>query len=213
MTCTEESADLKRTPDNQIEDKANQAYCVQAKSVGRGKCPFSDVRVFLSKRNKNKYIEFLAVKAIRCILCFGLRSRLRLQNAWWRHQMEAFSALLALCTGNSPVTGEFPAKRPVTRSFDVFFDLRLNKRWSKKSWGWWFETPSRSLWRHCNGAMIWGLQWVLCPIPTTLTLVLLISFRYVSSSPLVWHICVGKLGQHWLGAKPLPEPTLDYGYL
>ena len=70
--------------------------------------------------------------------------------AWWRHQMETFSALLALCAGNSPVTGEFPSQRPVTQSFDVFFDLRLNKRLSKQSWGWWFETPSRSLWRHCN---------------------------------------------------------------
>ena len=44
--------------------------------------------------------------------------------------------------GNSPVAGEFPAQRPVTRSFDVFFDLRLNKRLGKQSWGWWFETPS-----------------------------------------------------------------------
>ena len=41
--------------------------------------------------------------------------------------METFSALLALCAGNSPVTGEFPSQRPVTRSFDVFFDLRLKK--------------------------------------------------------------------------------------
>ena len=64
--------------------------------------------------------------------------------------METFSALLALCEGNSPVPGEFPAQRPVTRSFDVFFDPRPNKRWSKQSWGWWLETPSRSLWRHCN---------------------------------------------------------------
>ena len=47
--------------------------------------------------------------------------------AWRRHEMETFSALLAICTGNSPVTGEFPAQRPVTRSFGVFFDLRLNK--------------------------------------------------------------------------------------
>ena len=69
---------------------------------------------------------------------------------WWRHQMETFSALLALCAGNTPVTGEFSAQRPVTWSFDVFFVLRLNKRLSKHSWGWWFETPSRSLWRHCN---------------------------------------------------------------
>ena len=47
---------------------------------------------------------------------------------WWRHQMEIFSALLALCVGNSPVTGEFPIERPVTRSFGVFFDLRVNNR-------------------------------------------------------------------------------------
>ena len=60
-------------------------------------------------------------------------------ETWWRHQMEIFSALLALCGGNSPVTGEFPSQRPVTRSFDVFFDLRLNKRMSKQSWGWWLR--------------------------------------------------------------------------
>ena len=51
---------------------------------------------------------------------------------WWRHQMETFSALLALFAGNSPVTGEFPAQRPVTRCFDVFFDLRLNRQLSKQ---------------------------------------------------------------------------------
>ena len=49
--------------------------------------------------------------------------------------METFSALLALCAGNSPVSGEFPAQRPVTHSFDVFFDLRPNKQLSKQSWG------------------------------------------------------------------------------
>ena len=72
-------------------------------------------------------------------------------GAWWRHQMETFSALLALYAGNSPVPGEFPSQRPVTRSFQVFFDLCLNKRLSKQSWGWWLKTPSRSLWRQCNG--------------------------------------------------------------
>ena len=69
---------------------------------------------------------------------------------WWRLQMETFSALLAICAGNSPVPGEFPAQRPVTRSFDVFFDLHLNRRLSKQSWGWWFETLSCPLWRHSN---------------------------------------------------------------
>ena len=65
---------------------------------------------------------------------------------WWRHQMEAFSALLALCERNSPVTGEFPSQRPVTRSFDVFFDKRLNKQVSKQSSHQWFKTPLHSLW-------------------------------------------------------------------
>ena len=69
------------------------------------------------------------------------------------------SALLAICAWNSPVPGEFPAQKPVTRSFDVFFDLRLNKRLSKQSWGWWFETPSRPLWRHYNehSMTCWGI--------------------------------------------------------
>ena len=52
-------------------------------------------------------------------------------------------------------TGEFPSQRPMTRCFDVFFDMRLNKRLSKQSWGWWYETPSRLLWRHCNVMKHW----------------------------------------------------------
>ena len=71
--------------------------------------------------------------------------------SWWRHQMETFSALLALC-GEFTGPGEFPTQRPVTRSFDVFFHLRLNKRLSKQPRGWWFETPTWSLWRQCNGS-------------------------------------------------------------
>ena len=75
----------------------------------------------------------------------------RISNAWWCHQMETFSTLLAFCAEKSPVTGEFPAQRPVTQSFDVFFHLHLNKQISKQLWGWWFEAPSGLLWRHCNG--------------------------------------------------------------
>ena len=60
-----------------------------------------------------------------------------------------------LCVGNSPVTGDFPSQRPAMRIFDVFFDLRLNKGLSKPSRCWWFETPSRSLWRHCNVCHFW----------------------------------------------------------
>ena len=66
-----------------------------------------------------------------------------------RYQTETFSTLLALCAWNSPVTGEFPSQSPVMRSFGVFFGLRLNKHLSKQSRRRWFETPSRSLWRHC----------------------------------------------------------------
>ena len=81
--------------------------------------------------------------------------------SWWRHQMETFSALLAICAGNSPVPGEFPTQRPVTRSFDVFFDLRLNKRLIKQSRGWWLETLSRPLWRHRNVSIKCVEKWIL----------------------------------------------------
>ena len=67
---------------------------------------------------------------------------------------DIFRVIGYLC-GEFTGPGEFPTQRPVTRSFDVFFDLRLNKRLSKQSWGWWFETLSRSLWRHCNETNWW----------------------------------------------------------
>ena len=60
-----------------------------------------------------------------------------------------FRATGHLC-GDFTGPGEFPTQRPVMRSFGVYFDLSQNKRLSKQSWGWWFETPSCSLWRHRN---------------------------------------------------------------
>ena len=89
-----------------------------------------------------------------------------LENVYarWRHQMETFPALLAFSAENSPVPGEFPAQRPVTRGFNVFFDLRLNKRLSKQSWCRCFQTPSHSLRRHCNdmlSVLIWYYPCVL----------------------------------------------------
>ena len=74
------------------------------------------------------------------------------RNPWWRHQMETFSASLALCEGNPPDTGWFPSQRSLTRRFGVFFDLRLNKRliklWIRRL----FKTLWRPLWRHCNAS-------------------------------------------------------------
>ena len=68
----------------------------------------------------------------------------------WRHHMETFSALLALCVGNPAATGGFPSQRPVTQSFDVFFNLCMSKQLNKQLRHRWFETPSHSLWHHCN---------------------------------------------------------------
>ena len=100
-------------------------------------------------------------------------------KAWWRHQMEIFSTLMVLCAGNSPVTGEFFAQRPVMRSFDVFFELHQNKQLSKQSWCWWFETPSCPLWRQCNDICSQGI----C--------------NYSTLWNRMTHICVGNLGHHW----------------
>ena len=86
---------------------------------------------------------------------FSTLEQLKHHFSWWRHQMKTFSALLAICAGNSSVPGEFPAQRPVTQSFDVFCDLRPKKWLSKQSWGWWSETPSSSLWRHRNVRCVW----------------------------------------------------------
>ena len=122
--------------------------------------PHTNITIVLQCMCKGKGTQVQLRNSYRClnaVLCY-----ICLLNAvlsWWRHQMETFSALLAICAENSPVPGEFTAQRPVTRSFDVFFDLRLNKRLSKQWWGWWFETLLHPLWRHRN---------VLCvPIKST----------------------------------------------
>ena len=127
--------------------------------------------------NANVASSFIEVHEIFLVLdqC-DRNTRLRDENGpegqpWWRHQMEKFSALLALCAGNSSVTGEFPTQRPVTQSFDVFFDLRLNAWLSKQSWDWWFETPSRPLWRHSNDICRRQRQWTIKALLTTLTAV------------------------------------------
>ena len=79
-----------------------------------------------------------------------------------------------------PFAREFPTQRPVTRSFDIFFDLRLNQRLSKQAWGWWLETLSRPLWRYRNA------RWLLNLHQSILrkTILLLISASF--TSPNIW---------------------------
>ena len=63
--------------------------------------------------------------------------------------MTSWNGNILCVTGH--LCGEFTGpQRPVTRSFAVLFDLHPNRRLSKQWWGWWFETPSCPLWRHCN---------------------------------------------------------------
>ena len=96
----------------------------------------------------SKYINYIPgnIYALWCG-CFWQLYRNPMMTSSNGHIFRVTAPLWGEFTGPR---GEFPSQRPVTRRFDVFFDLRLNNRLNKQSWGWWFETPSRSLWRHCN---------------------------------------------------------------
>ena len=84
----------------------------------------------------------------------GFCSDIHKHSHWRQIMMTSSNGNIFCVTGH--LCGEsngyrwIPRTRLVTRSFDVSFDLRLNKRLSKQSWGWWFETPPRPLWRHSN---------------------------------------------------------------
>ena len=70
--------------------------------------------------------EDMSLKQYDRLLSKTFKARIAWSNnriTWWRHQIESFAAFLAICAGNSSVTGEFPTHRPVTRSFGVFFLL------------------------------------------------------------------------------------------
>ena len=103
------------------------------------------------RTDKNTFIHHVAYMNSIYIIAHGSQNiQSQLDSFWfalsrWRRQIETFSELLVLCAENSPVTGELPSQRPVTRSFDIFFDLRLNRRSSKYSIRRWFETLSLSI--------------------------------------------------------------------
>ena len=86
--------------------------------------------------------------------------------SWWRHQMETFSALLAI----------------------FFFDLRLNKQLSKQSWGWWYEMPPHPLWRHSNVLWIKNLIHVVNIVLYTIFLLSCIYSSYLYHSFINWTI-------------------------
>ena len=113
--------------------------------------PGKPVRAYTSAYNHMNLVVYCQLQRSYCfLLLWNILGNVHSPRwvTWWRHQIETFSALLAICAGNSPVPGEFPTQRQVTQSLDVFFDLRLNKRLSQQCWGWWFETLSRPLWRN-----------------------------------------------------------------
>ena len=82
-------------------------------------------------------IGHLNKNCIRLSFCRCCCSQLLVEcihnDSWCRHQLVTFSALLAFCEGKPPLTGGFPSQRPVARSFGIFFDLRLKKRFSNQS--------------------------------------------------------------------------------
>ena len=134
-------------------------------------------------------------------------------GSWWRHQMESFSALLAICAGNSPLPCEFPSQSPVTWTFDVYFDLRLNKRLSKQSWGCWFETLSSPLWRHSNEYVLKTMcrrqdpLWVYKCSSTQVFVYSPISFQLQRHEP--WPLAItGSLTAYDALAHIMPHPVI-----
>ena len=136
---------------------------------------------------------------MHCLLSLRTELRSWSRDQRWRHQMETFSELLAICAGNSPAPGEFLAQRPVTRSFDVFFDLRLNKRLSKQSRGWWFETLSCPLWRHRNAGTAVRPSSPFLSLPRRVLICIAESFLFKLQYPAVYETrCTVNTKYHYL---------------
>ena len=83
-----------------------------------------------------------------------LVNRYDMTLTWWRHHMETFSALLAICAGNSPVPCEFHKGQWRGALMFSLVCGWINGWVNNCEWGWWFETLSHPLWRHCNGSHV-----------------------------------------------------------
>ena len=88
------------------------------------------------------HVNFNAFAANQISAWMSRRKKVRVITYMMTSSNGNIFPVTGLCEGNSPVIGEFTSQRPVTRSFDVFFNLRLNKRSSKQSRRRWYETPS-----------------------------------------------------------------------
>ena len=97
--------------------------CFIKEGSDEGPRMLNSVSITLSCIERNNSIAISSISCIEMLEHFS-----RQFGMWWHHQMETFSKLLDLCAGNSLVTSEFPPQRPLTQSFDVFFDMCLNKR-------------------------------------------------------------------------------------
>ena len=140
----------KRGPRHQCDSEIKRLW-ICSKSVSKPSCLLTETEMSSRWRHCRHWLhrKLEDNTNFHYLFCILLKQPLD-RVSWWRHQMEHLSALMAICAGHSPVPDELPSQRPVTRSFDVFFDLRLNKRLSKQPWGWWFETLTHPLWRHRN---------------------------------------------------------------
>ena len=139
----------------------------------------------------------------------------KIPNTWRRHQKETFSASLTTCERNPQVTDGFPSQRRGTRRFDIFFDVRLNKRLGKHSRRWWFETSRRSWWHNCN-----DMHHINVDKKWKLQIYVVLQRTYSAHNGLthwerVTHVCVSKLtiigldkGLSLVSAKPFSEPML-----
>ena len=146
---------------------------------------------------------------------------------WWRHQMETFSALQAICEGNSPVTGEFPAQRPVTRGFDISLIWpRINGWVNNHEADDLRREYSPPLWRHSNESSLVELDYVIrmggkpCHFPVITTVVECCHFAFTTTKVSLTHWARvtqwtwASLDQimvcHLLGAKLQFEPMMEY---
>ena len=136
---------------------------------------------------------------IKCVLRHSAESIFTINHddvIKWKHFPRYTDHLCGEFTG----PGEFPTQRPVTRSFDVYFDLCPNKWLSKQSWGWWFETLSCSLWRHRNGLMKF--------IRNTCSEITLLKLLPHLPGPMSW-LFIHALISHILCCKRVPRRTIN----